>query len=328
MSGKYTGVQARIKDKCEFATFVPCAGHSLNLVGVYAAGCVLEATKFFDIIQKLYNFFSGSTYRQNKLTEHLDSKKVVKSLSQTRWSARADAVSALHKGHKQIIEALMSIAKNSEQPRETRDEAFSVSRKIINLEFMILLEIQSFILERIDKTSNNLQKKTITLNVATNLLTSLDDFINNLRDKFDVFESYAKEKNPRSDYKDLSQRTRVKSSRQSFFDGSGSSVQLYGKDKFKVETNLPLIDTLSVHLKQRLSLYKDLNQRFGLFFSLKTLSSTALRQCCKEFAKIYYEDVNEAELEMECLHLKEYLEHVDSENEETDNKLGISFEIK
>lgn len=70
-----------------------------------------------------------------------------------------------------------------------------------------------------------------------------------------------------------------------------------------------------------------------MFFSLKTLSSAALRQCCKEFAKIYYEDVNEAELKMECLHLKEYLEHVDSENEETDNILGMiynisSFEIK
>lgn len=80
-------------------------GHSLNLVGVHAAGCVLEATTFFDIIQKLYNFFSGSTYRWNKLTEHLGSKKILKSLSPTRWSARADAVSALHKGHKQIIEA-------------------------------------------------------------------------------------------------------------------------------------------------------------------------------------------------------------------------------
>lgn len=71
MSGKYTGLQARIKEKCEFATFVPCAGHSLNLVGVHAAGCVSEATKFFEIVQKVYNFFSGSTRRWNILTENL-----------------------------------------------------------------------------------------------------------------------------------------------------------------------------------------------------------------------------------------------------------------
>jgi len=62
MLGKYTGVRARIKDKCDFVTFVPCAGHSLNLLGVHDAGCVLEATKFFDIIQKL-NFFLVSMYR-------------------------------------------------------------------------------------------------------------------------------------------------------------------------------------------------------------------------------------------------------------------------
>ncbi|GBP11401.1 hypothetical protein EVAR_92913_1 [Eumeta japonica] len=217
MSGKYSGLQTRIKEKCEFATFVPCAGHSLNLVGVHAAGCVPEASQFFEIVQKVYNFFSGSTHRWNMLTEHLGSKKVVKSLSQTRWSARADAVSALHGGYKRIIEALITIANDTEQARETRNEALSLSRKMRNLEFIILTEIWSSILERIDKTSNYLQKETITLDVATNLFTSLHDFITNLRDKFDNFGSSAKEKNPESDYKDLSQRTRRRSSRQSFF---------------------------------------------------------------------------------------------------------------
>ncbi|CAH1171094.1 unnamed protein product [Phaedon cochleariae] len=276
MSGKYTGLQARIKEKCEFAAFVPCAGHSLNLVGVHAAGCVSE-------------------------------KKVVKSLSQTRWSARADAVSALHEGHKQIVEALISIATDTEQAQETREEALSLSKKMGKLEFIILTEIWSSILERINKTSNYLQKATITLDVAINLFTALDDYIISLRDKFDHFESSAKEKNPESDYKDLSQRTRLRSSRLSFFDGSAPSVQLNGKERFKVETFIPIIDTLSLHLKQRLSSYKGISQRFGLFFRLKTLNSEELRQSCKEFAEIYYEDVNEKELEMECLHLTEYL---------------------
>jgi len=75
-------------------------------------------------------------------------------------------------------------------------------------------------------------------------------------------------------------------------------------------------------------LYKDINQRIGLFFSLKTLSFSALRQCCKEFKKIYHEDVSEAELEMECLHLKKYLEHVESKNEENDNILNIYHLLK
>lgn len=59
--------------------------------------------------------------------QSLGSKKVLKSLSQSRWSAQADAVSALHEGWKQIIEPLMSIAKDLEQPRETRHEALTLS---------------------------------------------------------------------------------------------------------------------------------------------------------------------------------------------------------
>jgi len=63
MSGQYAGLQARIKEKCNFAIFIPCAAHSLNLVGVRAAECVMEAVSYFQFVQKLYNFFSSSTYR-------------------------------------------------------------------------------------------------------------------------------------------------------------------------------------------------------------------------------------------------------------------------
>lgn len=37
MSGYYTGLQARIKSENNEADYVPCAAHSLNLVGVFAA---------------------------------------------------------------------------------------------------------------------------------------------------------------------------------------------------------------------------------------------------------------------------------------------------
>ena len=110
------------------------------------------------------------------------------------------------------------------------------------------------------------------MDVATNLLTSLVDFIYlNL-----MTEAMAKENDPESDYEDLSQRSRQRSSRQTFFDGSAPSVQLIGKEKFKIETFLPIIDTLTLHLKQRLSSYKDINDRFDLFFYLRNLTSEEL----------------------------------------------------
>ena len=96
MSGRYTGLQARIPQLNEFAIYVPCAGHSLNFVGVKAAECCLQTVTFFEFVQHLYSFFAGSTHRWNVLTSSLGKDFVVKCLSDTRWSAHFDAVHALY----------------------------------------------------------------------------------------------------------------------------------------------------------------------------------------------------------------------------------------
>ena len=62
MSGIYTGLQARIRSINPLAYFVPCATHSLNLVGACAAGSCVAAVSYFGFLQTLYNFFSASTY--------------------------------------------------------------------------------------------------------------------------------------------------------------------------------------------------------------------------------------------------------------------------
>lgn len=38
MTGKYNGVQVNILEKNQFATFIPCTAHCLNLAGVNAVG--------------------------------------------------------------------------------------------------------------------------------------------------------------------------------------------------------------------------------------------------------------------------------------------------
>lgn len=111
MAGIYTGLQARIKSINPLAHFVPCAAHSLNLVGACAAESCLNAVSFFGFVQSLYNFFSASTYRLNMLKESLpEDSLVVKSLSGTRWSARADATKALFAHHKEIVSALIDVS--------------------------------------------------------------------------------------------------------------------------------------------------------------------------------------------------------------------------
>jgi Domain of unknown function (DUF4371) len=92
MSGQYSGLQQRLREINPLINFVPCAAHSLNLVGVCASECCLEAINYFGFIQTLYNFFAASTHRWAVLTSHLPKgSSVIKSLSVIRWSARADA---------------------------------------------------------------------------------------------------------------------------------------------------------------------------------------------------------------------------------------------
>jgi len=64
MSGMYSGLQARIKEVCNHAVYIPCAAHSLlNLVGECAASCCTLTNTFFYFLQNIYTFFSSSTNR-------------------------------------------------------------------------------------------------------------------------------------------------------------------------------------------------------------------------------------------------------------------------
>ena len=74
-------MQTRICSLNRFATFVPCFGHSLNLVGVEAAKACTETVAFFDLLQAVYVFFAASTGR----------------------SCRADACRAFVNGYEEII---------------------------------------------------------------------------------------------------------------------------------------------------------------------------------------------------------------------------------
>ncbi|XP_022834878.1 zinc finger MYM-type protein 1-like [Spodoptera litura] len=54
MSGIYNGLQAKIKELCSLADYIPCSAHSLNLVGECAAECVQETCWFFGLVGVRY----------------------------------------------------------------------------------------------------------------------------------------------------------------------------------------------------------------------------------------------------------------------------------
>ena len=125
MSGNYAGLQARIKGLNPLADYIPCAAHSLNLVGVASVNCCLEAVNFFELLQELYAFCVGSTKRLNMLTKGLVPNEngrilTLKSLSSTRWHCHSESVKALHINYSNIYTMLNELADNEDEKGETR----------------------------------------------------------------------------------------------------------------------------------------------------------------------------------------------------------------
>ena len=107
MSGRYNGCKAHILIENPTATYIPCATHSLNL-GVNAVSCCPSVVTYFGVLQETYNLFSSSPGRWEILKECLGGTSI-HSLSQTRWSARIDAVKGFAKNVKGIQSALVAM---------------------------------------------------------------------------------------------------------------------------------------------------------------------------------------------------------------------------
>ena len=202
MAGKYHGVQALVREQNPHAVYIPCFGHSLNLVGQEVVKNVPETTSFFNFLQNLYNFLSVSTRRWAIMNDNLDGNPVVKSLSQTRWSAHADATNALACSYEEIRQTLKTIEQNENEKPKTKSKAVGLMKKMLQLEYGILTELWATILERFNRTSISLQNPSMDLNSAVHLFKSLKMWVLSLRDQFDEMEIKGKEKSDNPQYKE------------------------------------------------------------------------------------------------------------------------------
>lgn len=301
MSGKYRGTQQLIKDKCSYAEYVPCMAHSLNLVGKCAAESCPAALALFGLIQKIYNFLVASTYRWRRLCEVLGnhtekSLKVDKSLSDTRWSARADAVDALCKAYKENVEVFEEISSDNNQTAETRAEASGIVKKLKEVETVILLEVWQAIMDRFQKTNLQLQKAGLSLNTAVQLMESLLHFVEDLRSQFDEFEKKGMAKCGMfgsAVYKEDTKRIK-KRKRHHDEEGTAEDANLTARDRFRVTAFLPIVDRLCAALQQRLEAYSELQARFGFLSDLTRKTTDELRVSAHNLVSSYPEDLEKS----------------------------------
>ncbi len=145
MSGPFKGLQSRIQKQNEYALYVHCHAHCLNLVLVERAKSSTHFASFFTIVEKLYTFIANSTkghaafVQTQQAMNHVQSALGLQKLSDTRWSCSETALRTLIKCLPSVVQFLEDLTK-SEPPDPAAGEANMLLHSI-NFEFILCLEI-------------------------------------------------------------------------------------------------------------------------------------------------------------------------------------------
>lgn len=314
MSGKYNGLQSLIKEKCQFAEYVPCCAHSLNLVGSCAAESCPEAVRFFMFVENLYTFFSASTNRWKLLTNKMSNCNPrlprLKRLSDTRWSARAEATSALNKGYTVITNVLNVIVNDPNYKAESRQQAKGMLKTIKKLETGIMIALWDQILQRFQSTSASLQSSDQDLNTSCALYESLHRYVATLRSSFIDFENRGKTITGCHQYNEeisrKKQRNKMCDQSHGFIFDDRATDSMQPSEKFRIQTYLVIIDNLLAALSKRQMAYSKLKDMFGFLRHLPKADAEEVRYNTSKLIKIYPEDL-ENELKEEMVQFSELL---------------------
>lgn len=138
MAGLYKGVPSRSSEINAYALFSHCAAHSLNLCGVNAAESCQDAITFFGASQQFYKFLSKSPQRWEILQEEIHCS--LHKLSNTRWSARVDAVRPFAK-HLPGIQKVVAKCITLDMTAESKSELLGIQKYLTSFKSVTMSSI-------------------------------------------------------------------------------------------------------------------------------------------------------------------------------------------
>lgn len=191
MSGKFNGVQAKVKELNPNISYVHCYGHCLNLVLVNCVGNKNRVIfDFFGCVQLVYSFIEGSPSRHavlESIVQETNIKlKTLKSLSTTRWACRSEAVSAIEKNYDSLLKCLKEISKTTTQP-DVRVKAKGIRYQMKSYNFIFALYMMKPLLVQIQIVSAKLQTPNLNLLSAVTIVEALKKSLKNQRNNEDEY---------------------------------------------------------------------------------------------------------------------------------------------
>lgn len=138
----------------------------------------------------IFNFIEGSCSRHavlEKIVSITEIKlKTLKSISNTRWACRSEAISAIRDNYKILLKAIKEISDSSKHA-DVRVKGLGILNQMETFEFIFTMEMLHPILSLILKVSICLQNPSLNLLTAVRIVESLKKSLTKLRNEESEF---------------------------------------------------------------------------------------------------------------------------------------------
>ena len=264
MRGIYKGLAARIKRDNPKAIYVHCNGHILNLVLVDAAKAVTTARNTFGTISELHNFMEASAKRhavfQEMQKESGCKSLTLKSLSDTHWACRAEALKVIKKRLEELITSLQKIA---EEDPSSGAQAQSLLNSICTFDFVFNLIILDEVFNTTKILSKYLQYVDLSICTARSKVSAVQKSLREMRSDAE-FQKYWKEAVEISNKLELEALNLPRQRRVPSRLGGGEAQPVYRNVEhyYQVTSFYPLLDVIVKNdlVKMTWQLYRMLRQ--------------------------------------------------------------------
>lgn len=195
MSGKYQGVQAQILKIQHLALYTHCASHCLNL-SISKACSVVLIRNVVGNIQEVITFFRASPKRmlllKTTLMKVLPNFKSfrLKSVCETRWIERRDAILQFLELHDIVINCLDELVNSNEETTLTTRKANNLLNSMLKFEFLITFQVLAELFSITLPLSKQLQNQNLEYFQSLKMVrTVVDEFENKRKNDIQSFNS-------------------------------------------------------------------------------------------------------------------------------------------
>lgn len=181
MSGKYSGVQERIRSEVPHAIYVHCYAHRLNLCLVQTLQNIPYICNFFNTIQNLYKFIMNSQIRYELFVKAQKDKNLdvihLERLIDTRWAYWYTSIKKINIRFTEVLEVLLVLSKEGDQTAR----AIGILSEMSTLAFISTSLSMEALLETVHCASVELQNSNVIQSVAVDLINSTKESIEQMR---------------------------------------------------------------------------------------------------------------------------------------------------